>query len=467
MIVQTLFQQDGSHRLGQVEVKLLPGIPQLHIVGLPDAAIRESGIKIKSALRSCGLVWPQGQQIVVSLRPADFRKSGAGVELAIAMAYLALTEQLAPMVSAALSESVVYGELALNGDVFAPPDLEQALRSVPPGRLLTGLSSRDLREGKWRELAHLRQDALSVQERVFDWNSYWVRPESPALELHESAAKALVLAAHMELTTLVAGPQGTGKSTWARVLHSLLPPPEMPDLRETARLFGEEVWESKWRPFEQPHHTLTPLAMIGGGQPITPGVISRANGGVLVMDEFLEFHPQVLEALREPIEHGRIELARVGARQRYPARFQLVATTNLCICGKLNPLGNRNCGYALARCRSTLGRLSGPILDRFDILCLSHEWTGKGEKLSVEWMREKLEQLSTFKASRAGRPEELDEIPAWLKELPLGYRRWHSLRRVARGLADLDACVEIDSRHFTQAYELVITPMQKLREVFA
>ncbi len=467
MIVQTLFHHDGGHRLGQVEVKLLPGIPYLHIVGLPDTSIKECGIKLKSALRSCGLEWPVGQQIVVSLRPVDFRKSGTGVELAIAMAYLALTDQLAPAVVERLSDRVVYGELALNGDVFAPVDLEQALRSVDSGRLLTGFCSREVREGHWLELKSLKQEALSAQERVFDWCAYWESPRPPALELVDPAARDLVLAAHMGLNVLVAGPQGTGKSTWARVLHSLLPPPDERELGETARMFGEEVWETRWRPFEQPHHTLTPQAMIGGGSPIEPGVISRAHGGVLLMDEFLEFHPQVLEALREPIEHGRIELARVGARMRFPARFQLIATTNLCICGKLNPLGNRNCGYNLARCRSVLGRMSGPILDRFDLMSLSHEWVGKGSKWSVEDMRAKLDRMAEFRASRSGVPEDADDIPSWLKELPLGYRRWRSLRRVARGLADMDASVEIESRHFSQAYEQVITPIQKLREVFA
>jgi magnesium chelatase family protein len=471
MIVQTLFHHDGTHRLGTVEVKLLPGIPQLHIVGLPDAAIRETGIKLKSALRSCGLAWPAGQQIVVSLRPADFKKSGAGVELAIAMAYLALSDQLAPLVAAAVGERVVYGELALNGDVFAPLDLEQALRSVGPDRLLTGHCLRQVREGRWLEIAHLCQDDPASHAREFDWGAYWVRPKPPVLDIHESAARALVLAAHMRLTALIAGPQGTGKSTWARMLHALLPPPDPAELGETARIFGDEIWESRWRPIEEPHHTLTPLAMIGGGSPLEPGVISRAHGGVLVMDEFLEFHPQVLEALREPVEHGRIELARVGQRQRFPARFQLVGTTNLCICGKLNPLGNRKCGYSLARCRSTLGRLSGPVLDRFDMMCLSHEWSGKGERWEFERMLTEVQALSDFASGRGAGAETaedvMSEIPEWVKELPLGYRRWRSLRRVARGLADMERCGTLESRHFSQAYELVVTPMQKLREVFA
>jgi hypothetical protein len=151
------------------------------------------------------------------------------------------------------------------------------------------------------------------------------------------------------------------------------------------------------------------------------------------MDEFLEFHPQVLEALREPVEHGRIELARVGQRQRFPARFQLVGTTNLCICGKLNPLGNRKCGYSLARCRSTLGRLSGPVLDRFDMMCLSHEWSGKGERWEFERMLTEVQALSDFASGRGAGAETaedvMSEIPEWVKELPLGYRRWRSLRR--------------------------------------
>lgn len=466
MIVKTLFLQDGLHRPGFVEVKLLPGIPHLHIVGLPDAAIRECGIKIKSALRSAGLAWPAGQQIVVSLRPSDVKKSSAGVELAIAMAYLALSEQLAPSVRLGLEERVVYGELALNGDVCAPSDLEQALRSVSAGELITGRAPFEVRDGKWFEFANLRQDQFTERECVFDWNGFWARPMAPVHEVHEAASLPLLLTAHMGLTVLVAGPQGTGKSTWARILHSLLPPPDQGELVENARLFGEEVFASRWRPIENPHHTLTPLAMIGGGHPLEPGVISRAHGGVLLMDEFLEFHPQVLEALREPIERGRIELARVGLRQTFPARFHLVATTNLCVCGKLNPMGFRNCSFTLSRCRSTLARLSGPMLDRFDLMSLSHQWTGKGGKVSMEWLHKKLRDMDEFRKSRAGFADDPEDIPGWLRELPLGYRRWKSVQRVARGLADMDASLTIESRHFNHAYEIAVTPMQKLREIF-
>src|SRR5580693_7585194 len=123
MMVKTLFQYEGRFGLGEVEIKLLPGIPLLHVVGLPDAHIKECGIKIKSALRSCDLNWPQGNQIVVNLRPSYFRKSSSGADLAIALGFLALTGQLAEPIRSQLAKSVVYGEVALDGRVFAPPDL--------------------------------------------------------------------------------------------------------------------------------------------------------------------------------------------------------------------------------------------------------------------------------------------------------------------------------------------------------
>lgn len=463
MTVKTLFQQNGKLELGDVEVKLLPGIPQLHIVGLPDASIRECGIKLKSAMRSCGLEWPTGHQIVVSLRPMGARKGGAGVDLAIALAYMAVTDQLPPGLRELASNQIVYGEVALNGDVCAPADLASALRFAGDRPVLTGGLQREVREGRWWEIARLNQDTPVAREKVFDWENYWRRPELPSLQLHEKAARLLLLSVHMRLSVLVAGPQGSGKTTWARLLHAMMPPPETPQMHELAEMFGDEALDTRWRPLEQPHHTITPQAMIGGGLPIVPGVISRAHGGLLLMDEFLEFHPYVLESLREPVESGFVELARKGSRERFPAEFQLIGTTNLCPCGKLNPNGRRSCTYNLIRCRSVCARLSGPILDRFDLLALSHEWTAR-ESVSPMDLLARLEELREFALKRGEMPE---NPPHWTGEVGLSHRRRKSIWKVARGLADLEASEKVTSKHVTDAFDLVVTPMLKLREVFA
>ncbi len=464
MIVKTLFQQNGKLEFGQVEVKLLPGIPQLHIVGLPDATIRESGIKLKSALRSSGLEWPRGQQIVVSLRPVDIRKGGAGVDLAIALAYLALTKQLSKAVMEGLQNHLVYGEVALNGDIFAPVDIVQAIRAVGDKKIITGALQCEVREGQWFEFARISQKQLQLREHKFDWDNFWRKPEAPSFTLHEKAAQALTLALHMRLNILVAGPQGSGKTTWGRLVHALTPRPRVEEMGELTELFGEDILDSRWRPFEQPHHTITPQAMIGGGFPLFPGVITRAHGGVLLMDEFLEFHPAVIEALREPVENGRIELARKGARERFPANFQLIGTTNLCRCGKLRPDTGRKCPFNLVHCRSVTARLSGPILDRFDMLTLSHEWIEPGRRLTVAEIAEKLEAAAEFRATR--KPSDHSFTLEWLNEFSISHRRRNAILKVARGLADLDGSDQILGPHRIDAFEMVVTPMNKLREVF-
>jgi magnesium chelatase family protein len=464
MIVKTLFKQNGYLEAGWVEVKLLPGIPQLHIVGLPDAGLREAGIKLKSALRSAGFDWPKGQQIVVSLRPVNFRKGGAGADLAIALAYLAITDQLSKEVRTLLEDSYVYGEVALNGDVLAPADLSQAIRAARSKNILTGALQTEVREGRWTELARLNDSEVRLREKVFDWDSYWQRPELEEVSLHEKAAQALMLSLHMELNVLVAGPQGSGKSTWGRLLHGLTQPPDVDKMRVLAEQFGDEVLDSRWRPLEQPHHTITPIAMIGGGLPLVPGVISRAHGGVLLMDEFLEFHSSVIEALREPVEAGYVELARKGSRERFPARFQLIGTTNLCRCGKLQPGKSPNCVFNLLHCRAVTARLSGPILDRFDLLALSHEWLSSGRQVSLAEIREKLERALMFRANR--KTEGLGDAIGWVNELGVSHRRRKSILKVARGLADLEESEYVLGPHRMEAFDLVVTPMLKIREVF-
>lgn len=464
MIVKTLFKQNGSLEAGRVEVKLLAGIPQLHIVGLPDASLREAGIKLKSALKSVGFDWPKGQQIVVSLRPVNFRKGGAGADLAIALAYLAVTDQLSPELRACLQDSYVYGEVALNGDVLAPADLAQAIRAAGDKNVLTGVLQTEVREGRWSELARLNDSEVQARERVFDWNAFWRRPKLEDVSLHEKAAQALKLSLHMNLNVLVAGPQGSGKSTWARLLHGLSRPPEVDKMRVLAEQFGDEVLDSRWRPLEQPHHTITPIAMIGGGLPLAPGVISRAHGGVLLMDEFLEFHSSVIEALREPVEAGHVELARKGSRERFPASFQLVGTTNLCRCGKLQPGKSPNCPFNLLHCRAVTARLSGPILDRFDLLALSHEWLSAGRQVSLDEIRDGLERAARFRAGR--KSDGLGDAINWVNELGVSHRRRKSILKVARGLADLEESEYVLGPHRMDAFELVVTPMLKIREVF-
>ena len=461
MIITTLFSRGTAFERGQVEVKLMPGIPHLHIVGLPDASMRESGVRLKSALKSAGFLWPRGHQIIVNLRPAHVRKQSAGIDLAVALGVLAATNQLSGALAERLEDAVVYGELGLDGRVFAPDDVDRAMRVRPGDLLLTGAVGTAVRGGRWLELADLRAREVTARERTCDWREHLIRPTLPAIDLAAPAFLALWLAAHLELSVLVAGPQGSGKSTWARALHAVSPAPRRADALVRATLFGDEALTLPWRPLEQPHHTATPLALIGGGRPLRPGVISRAHGGVLIMDEFLEFAPTVLEALREPLEDGFIELARTGVRERLPAGFQLVATSNLCPCGELNPDERTACAYSRTRCRQVCTRLSGPVLDRFDLLVPSHEWLRGEDPRPLAELPALLARLDRFRTGRGPETKETGAGPAGLS-----HRRRRAIARVARGLADFDESARVDVTHVQRAHSLVVAPMENLRKVF-
>jgi magnesium chelatase family protein len=382
--------------------------------------------------------------------------------LAIALGFMALTGQLAEPVKAKLNESVVFGEISLEGQVYAPPDLPSALRAAGLP-VVTGLAAGHIREGSWLELQRLNAGQLNSISRHFDWQEFWQRPRFENIQFHVQASEALCLAVHMSLNVLLAGPQGSGKSTWARALHSLTPPPNPTLMSELEDMFGEDAIRSRWRPWESPHHTITPLAMIGGGNPIEPGIISRAHGGVLVMDEFLEFDGQVLEALREPIENGHIEHARHGNRVRFPAKFQLIGTTNLCPCGKMEPGKRVECCTPRMRCRSVSDRLSGPLLDRFDVLLYSHRWHAKNARFSWNQIQDRIAAASEFRKLRG---EELLAVPEWVQDLELGYRRRSALLRVARGLADLRQSRLVDHMDFKEAYLYVVEPMEAVRQLF-
>jgi magnesium chelatase family protein len=464
MVVKTLFRNQHRYEPGEVEVNLLPGIPQIHVVGLPDAGIRESGVRLKSALRSCGLRWPEGQQIVVNLRPAHLRKEGSGVDLAIAMAFLAISRQLPPAVKAVLDSVVVYGEVSLDGSIHAPQDLGPALRFIGDAQVLTGKGRTGVRQGRWLEWPSLASREMNAHEEKFDWSRFWRPPALPDLHVHPEAAQALWIAAHMGLSVLIAGPQGSGKTTWARALYALTPEPEVEKMEELVSLFGEGALENRWRPLEQPHHSTTPQAMVGGGYPLQFGVISRAHGGMLVMDEFLEFHPTVLEALREPLENGSVEIARKGCRQRVPARFQLVGTTNLCPCGQLYPGRLAGCNRNIGHCRAVCRRLSGPVLDRFDMLAFSHTWLSMEPKVGLSEVKEILRRMAEFAKSR-GTVQDL--LPLEYEELQLSHRRRRSLLRVARACADFEESVELRSEHFHQASKWSTLAMTSLAQLFA
>ena len=427
----------------EVQVNLLPGLPEVKFSGLVDMAIKESATRLKSAFRRAGFQWPARQQIIINLSPSYIKKSSPGMDLAIAAAILWNSGQMD--FSHYQSQSLyLYGELGLNGEISVPEDW----RAIPSGKnpLVTGaFEGKNFREGVY-SADSLKGLGGGAKIPFESWESQLKRPKAPDWRFSPKAALILKLAAAGEHGLLLCGESGSGKTILTESLYHVLAPPDRERWEEAAGIFRGAA--PAWRPCAAPHHTTTPLSMIGGGSPLFPGEISRAHGGQLVLDEYLEFHPKVQEALREPVEKGKIRLVRRGQSAVFPARFLLTATTNLCPCGDYVPGKSAQCSYSLRKCQSYLDRLSGPMLDRFDLLAFSHQW--KGEKtVSIESIRRDVEAAARFRLKSRGqkalnsRLELADlESQAGAKTLKLmpqasSHRRKRALLRAARTLADL------------------------------
>jgi len=377
------FTLDGiSARPVRVEVDVHRGLPNFAIVGLPDAAVREARERVRAALVNCGFEFPL-RRIVVNLAPANLRKVGPGMDLAIAAALLSASEQL-PWEG--LAEAALVGELALDGSTRAvqgalamaeaareegakelvlPAEngAEAALAEgidVLPVEALGQLLA--LAEGEWRPS---RPQPLPLLPSVAGG-----APDLADLRGQPHLRHALEVAAAGGHSLMVVGPPGAGKSLAASRLPSILPPLAPAEALEVARIasacgrLGSGL--PGGRPFRAPHHTISAAGLVGGGQPIRAGEVTLAHRGVLFLDELCEFRRDALEALRSPLESGEVSIARVGDQRRLPCRFMLVAAANPCPCGRGEADPDCTCSpYEVQRYQ---GKLSGALADRIDVL---------------------------------------------------------------------------------------------------
>lgn len=351
MKLKSLIQNGNKLEVAEVEIEFIPGIPQIHFLGLPDRLIKESFYRIKSALKNSGYKFPLTNQIIVNIKPNHLRKSSRGVEFAIALGILLKTEQIEK--TRIDTSWVLYGELGLDGSIYEPSDLCQNLFILNDQTVLTGQGSG---LSKCYRMENLTSDEIhfTSQERVYQ------RPVKGLQQFYsEDEAELLFLAATSGLHVLLAGDSGAGKTTLAHSLRSFLREPDM----------DSSLSEDSWRPFVAPHHSITPAAFLGGGGNLYEGEVERASGGILLLDELLEFDSDVLESLRGPMEGRALRLTRAAATREVQLQMQVVATTNLCPCGLWTPLKSQlNCRFSRTRCRRDIERLSGPLVERFGIL---------------------------------------------------------------------------------------------------
>jgi len=471
----------------EIETKILRGLPNHIIVGLPSVIIKESKERVKAALKATKLKFPE-DRIIQNLFPANIKKEGSQLDLPIAVGISACLNHPSAL---DLEKIAFLGELSLEGKIQPV----QGILSLIDGLKNNGVDKivipiDNISEAKYivgvtiypyKALSDLLEDLNNDQLKPYE-NEFEDLQEFPRFDVdisevigQNSAIRAVEIAIAGFHNLLIIGPPGCGKSMLVERLTSLMPPMSLNEKIEVTKIYGISEGETfnglmKYRPFRAPHHTISRIGLVGGGLNILPGEISKAHNGILYLDEIGEFKSDAIESLREPLSSGNVNLTKGGRSITYPSNFMLVATMNPCPCGHYLSK-DQACTCSQNEIKRYFGKLSWPILDRLDMTIymervddlerLLKHYESQSEILSSRHIREKIQLAVNFKSKREMTNQISKErlsveaeqmVVKYHERGKLSMRSYEKLIRISRTIADLELSEIIEKHHVLEAF---------------